>query len=318
MIKLKDIYSLAVQMGIDNDPRGEVAARKQLDKSKRAYDKLKGADKDDYDTERLTNPFADTRILYGDPDMPVTSVIAGIDVETPELLLVDRLRDKGVALDLVIGHHPEAHAYAGLPDVMPMQSDLWHQFGVPVNVGDALLDERMREVARGIMPVNKDRPLDAARLLELPFMCCHTPADNMVTSLLTKDVAAAAPETLQDVIDWLKTYSEYKAATKAGSGPTIIVGKQDGRAGTVFIDMTGGTGGPRQVIEKLVAAGVGTIVGMHMSEKNREEAVKHHLNVVIAGHIASDSIGLNLVLDALEKKGVAIQAFSGLIRVKRG
>jgi hypothetical protein len=185
-------------------------------------------------------------------------------------------------------------------------------------VGDALLDERMREVARGIMPVNKDRPLDAARLLDLPFMCCHTPADNMVTSLLTKDVEAAGPETLKDVVEWLKGYPEYKAAAKVGSGPTIIVGSPDSRAGTVFVDMTGGTGGPQKAIEKLVDAGVGTIVGMHMSEKNREEAVKHHLNVVIAGHIASDSIGLNLVLDAIEARGVTVTAFSGLIRVKRG
>ncbi len=318
MMKLKDIYTLAVRMGMDNDPRGTALAERQLAKSKKAYDKLPADSKDEFDLERLTNPFADTRVLYGADKLEVRSVIAGIDVETPELLLVDRLREKGQGIDLVIGHHPEASAYAGLADVMPMQSDLWHGFGVPVNVGDALLDERMREVARGIMPVNKDRPLDAARLLDLPFMCCHTPADNMVTSMLTKEVAKAAPETLQDVVDWLKTFPEYKAAAKTGSGPVIIVGGPDSRAGTIFIDMTGGTGGPPKAIEKLVAAGVGTIVGMHMSEKNREEAVKHHLNVVIAGHIASDSIGLNLVLDALEKKGISVTAFSGLIRIKRG
>ncbi len=317
MMKLKDIYKLAVQMGLDNDPRGPVPAQRQLAKAKKTFEKLPAPLKDEFDKERLTNPFADTRVLYGDEKLEVRSVIAGIDVETPELLLVDRLRAKGQTIDLVIGHHPEASAYAGLADVMPMQSDLWQGFGVPVNVGDALLDERMREVARGIMPVNKDRPLDAARLLDLPFMCCHTPADNMVTSLLTKDVAAAAPDTLQDVVDWLKTYPEYKAAAKAGSGPTIVVGGPDSRAGTIFIDMTGGTGGPPKAIEKLVNAGVGTIVGMHMSEKTRDEAVKHHLNVVIAGHIASDSIGLNLILDALEKKGIDVAAFSGLIRVKR-
>jgi hypothetical protein len=39
--------------------------------------------------------------------------------------------------------------------------------------------------------------------------------------------------------------------------------------------------------------------------------------VVIAGHIASDSLGLNLFLDNVEARGVKIEAFSGFTRVAR-
>lgn len=316
-MKIKDIYDLAIKIGQKNDPRGGESVRKQLARTKRAYDKLDADAKKEYDAERLTNPYADTRILYGDPRLDVKDILVGIDVETPEIVLADRLRDKGIKVDLVMAHHPEAWALSGLPDVMPMQTDIWHDFGVPVNVGDALMDERMKEVMRGIMPVNKNRPLDAARLLDLPFMCCHTPADNLVTTELVHRFDKEKPETVKDVIDVLRTYPEYKKAAMDGNGPTAIVGGPDNRAGKIFVDMTGGTGGPQKAIEKLVDAGVGTIVGMHMSEKNREEAAKHHLNVVIAGHIASDSIGLNLFLDKLEAQGISITPFSGLIRVKR-
>ncbi|MFA5802992.1 MAG: NGG1p interacting factor NIF3, partial [Thermoleophilia bacterium] len=76
-------------------------------------------------------------------------------------------------------------------------------------------------------------------------------------------------------------------------------------------------GGPEESMEKLAAAGVGTVVGMHISEKNREAAEKHKVNVVIAGHNSSDSIGINLFLDELEKKGVEIIPCSGLIRISR-
>lgn len=316
-MKLREIYDLAVKTGIEADPRGAAAAKKVLKKAKTAFDKLDKKDKTDFDRERLTNPFADTRILFGEDSLVVKNVLAGIDVETPELLLADRLRDKGTRIDLVIGHHPEGPAYANLHAVMGMQTDLWNMFGVPVNVGDALMDERMSEVKRGLMPVNKERPLDAARLLELPFMCCHTPADNLVTSELEARMARENPETLREIIDVLKTYPEYREAAVRGSGPTVLVGSPDNRAGKIFVDMTGGTGGPKKIIEQWVKAGVGTVIGMHMNEKNREEAVKHHLNVIIAGHIASDSIGLNLFLDKLEKKGVSVIAFSGLTRVKR-
>ena len=34
----------------------------------------------------------------------------------------------------------------------------------------------------------------------------------------------------------------------------------------------------------------------------QKKAQEEHMNVIIAGHIASDNLGLNLVLDTLEKK----------------
>jgi len=39
--------------------------------------------------------------------------------------------------------------------------------------------------------------------------------------------------------------------------------------------------------------------------------------VVIAGHMASDSLGLNLFLDELEQRGVEIVPCSGLLRISR-
>ena len=81
--------------------------------------------------------------------------------------------------------------------------------------------------------------------------------------------------------------------------------------------MTGGTEGAPEIYEKLSQAGVGTVVGMHLSEQHRLEAEKASLNVVIAGHISSDSIGMNLFLDWVEKEGIEILSCSGLIRVSR-
>jgi hypothetical protein len=71
------------------------------------------------------------------------------------------------------------------------------------------------------------------------------------------------------------------------------------------------------VYEKLADAGVGTIIAMHMGEEHRKECVKHHINLVVAGHMSSDSLGMNIFLDEIEKRGVKIIPCSGFIRVKR-
>lgn len=316
-MKLEKIYRLAVELGIRKDLRGKQGVGQVLADAKKAYEGLKGDEKKFFDRERLVNPFADTRILYGSPDLEVGSVIVGVDVEAPELLLVDRLREKGSKIDLAIGHHPEGRALAALSDVMCLQADAWANLGVPVNIGDALISERMAEISRALMPQNHQRPLDTARLLDVPFMCVHTPADNLVTDHLTRLFKKEKPRVLSDLVELLLKQKEYRMSAERGTGPTVLVGKKGNRVGETFVDMTGGTEGPVNALEKLAQAGVGTIIAMHMGDKLRAEAEKQHVNVVIAGHIASDNIGLNLFLDHVEKQGVECLAFSGFDRVSR-
>jgi hypothetical protein len=83
------------------------------------------------------------------------------------------------------------------------------------------------------------------------------------------------------------------------------------------VDMTGGTEGPTDALNRLSAAGVDTLVGMHYSEEHKKRAEKLHMNLVLAGHISSDTLGMNLVLDRIESKGVKVYCASGIVRVRR-
>lgn len=316
-VKLERIYRLGVELGMKKDPRGKEEIQRVLADSQKEYDGLKGDEKKFFDKERLVNPFADTRILFGDPELEVENVIAGIDIEGPELILADRLREKGQKIDLCIAHHPEGAALASLSDVMRLQADVWAAYGVPINIGEALICERMGEIRRALLPQNHQRPIDTARLLDMPFMCMHTPCDNLVTDHLTRIFKREKPRLVGDVIDLLLKEREYRASAERGMPPTALVGDKKKRAGEVLVDMTGGTEGPVGALEKLAQAGVGTIVAMHMGDKLKAEADKQHINVVIAGHIASDNIGVNLFLDQLEKQGVKAKGFSGFQRFSR-
>jgi len=316
-MKLGEIYNLAIQLGIEHDPREEAEIKRILEKKKKAYGDLKEDEKEFFDIETLTNPYADTRILAGDPDMEIEGLLAGIDIEVQEVVLADRLREKGEKIDLLLAHHPEGKALAALSDVMAMQADIWAKLGVPVNIGDALISERMTEVFRSLMPINHNRAVDAAKLLGFSFMNSHTPCDNMVNEFVQKYLDEKSPDTIGEIVKVLREIPEYKEAALDGAGPIILVGESNKRPGKIVVDMTGGTEGPEAAIEKLAEVGVGTIVGMHFSDKLRKKASESHINVVIAGHMASDAIGMNLLLDKLENSGVKIIATSGLMRVKR-
>ena len=317
-LTLQEFYELAIQSGIEADPRGRAAVEKELTETRKAFDELKSDEKETFDAERLKNPYADSRILNGNPDRNVKKILVGIDMETPEMLLADRLNQKGAGIDLVLAHHPEGRAYANFYEVMKMQADILNRFGVPINVAESQLSSRMKEVERSLLPVNHTRPVDAARLLDIPYICLHTPADNMVSSYLQARVDRESPSRLKDVVKLLKDIPEYLEAIRNNAGPRILIGSDDQRTGKIFVDMTGGTSGSKETIERLSQSGVGTIVGMHMSEDHRKEAERHHLHVVIAGHISSDSLGLNLLLDAIEKRTpLQVLECSGFRRVKR-
>jgi putative NIF3 family GTP cyclohydrolase 1 type 2 len=201
---------------------------------------------------------------------------------------------------------------------MELQVDMLAQLGIPVNIAEDLLKKKMSEVSRSISPYNHYRPADAARLLDIPLMCTHTVCDNLVARFLKKKIDKQKFDTVQDIIDFLKAIPEYKIASKMGTGPTIFAGNSERRPGKIALtEITGGTSGAKAIYKWLAQAGVGTIIGMHMSEEYKKEAEKYHINVIIAGHMASDSLGMNLFLDKLEKKGIEIISCSGLIRVRR-
>lgn len=315
---LKELYNKAVATGVGNDPRGKDSVLKILDTRKKDFEKLKDDEKEFFDNETLSNPYADTRILNGTGDEKIKSALVGVDVEVGEILLAEALKSKGKNIDLLIAHHPEGRAYANLYNVMNMQSDILQKFGVPINVAEGLMETRIKEVERRLMPLNHTRAVDAAKLLGIPMMCLHTVADNMVASYLQKLFDEKKPYRISEVIDILQAIPEYKAASYNNAGPKMLIGSKERQAGRVFVDMTGGTEGSKEIFRTLASSNINTIVAMHLSEDHRKEAEKNHINVVIAGHIASDNLGLNLLLDEVIKdSGMEIFECSGFKRVGR-
>lgn len=313
-MKIKEIFDLSTKMGIAADFRGGVGVAKFLDRKKKRYNDLKEKDKPDFDMEAFVNPYLDSGIHNIAEDKEIKKVMAGIDVDTAELLLSKQLE----GIDLVICHHPLGKALANLGDAVEYQSDILSHYGVPINIAEALTFPRMSEVTRGVSPGNHQKTINAAKLLKVNLINVHTSCDNLVAKFLKDLIEKENPERVEDLMDLLKSIPEYKEAIKIGTGPKIFVGNLDNRCGkTVLIEIAGGTSGSSKLYEKMAQAGIGTTVAMHMNEENRKEAEVSHLNVVIAGHISSDSLGMNLFLDELQKQGIEIIPSGGLIRVSR-
>ncbi|MGN0138662.1 MAG: hypothetical protein ACI381_08665 [Candidatus Methanomethylophilaceae archaeon] len=319
-MKIYDAYRLAIETGMSKDPRPEEEVRKVLSDANEAYEKLEDDRKDLFDTERLWNPYTDSRfsaLADESKDIDVNSVMWGIDIGTGEVLLADRLREKGRDISALVAHHPIGTARSRFPEVMSIQADMFHNAGMPINVAEGILKPRVDEVLRNVLGSNYNQAVDAAKLLGIPLFNVHSPADNMVQDYLEVLFSEKVPYRLSDITDTLLTEPEFRSAARCNDGPRIMVGSKDDRCGKVVFKMTGGTSGPKEMYQKLADAGVGTVVGMHFPESHYEEARKANVNLIISGHMASDSLGINLISDVWEREGIEVTPCSGLIRCSR-
>ena len=319
-MKIYEAYEMAIKLGMSEDPRPEREIREIFEAARREYDSAGDSEKELFDPERLWNPYEDCRFSCGSEearDMDAETFMWGIDIGTGEVLLADRLREKGRRIDALVGHHPLGSSRVLFPKVMSMQADMYHSAGVPINVAEGIMGPRTDEALRNMMGVNHNQAVDAARLLGIPLFNIHSAADNMVQAYLTRLFESREPRTLGDIVDVLMGEPEYRIAARSNARPKIMVGRKDSRCGRILCKMTGGTSGPKSMYEALSRAGIGTVVGMHFPDSHYDAAREANVNLVVSGHMPSDSLGINLICDRWADHGISVIPCSGFIRCER-
>jgi putative NIF3 family GTP cyclohydrolase 1 type 2 len=258
---------------------------------------------------RLKEETYDTGIIV--PGEGIRKLIMGVDMETQELLLAQQL-----GVDLVVSHHPKT----GLPKtqfskVMEIQIDKMMEFGVPINKAQKALQKMITSVEIGTHVSNYNRVGSAAELMKMPYMNIHMPADliteRFVQNYLDEKFAENPKANLGDICDALNEIREYKDALVK---PVIRVGSPNAFAGKIAVLMAGGTNGGSDVYKAYFEAGVGTIICMHVPEDVIKVVKEQNIgNIIVAGHMPSDSIGINKIIEAWEKSGVEVIKMSGIV-----
>lgn len=251
---------------------------------------------------------ADSGVII--PGKGIKKVAFGVDIDTGEIMLA-----KELGVDCVITHHPHSKQKVDLYKVMDNQIERMVEAGVPINKAQKALAERKEQVDRNLHVSNYDKAANAAQLLGMPFIAIHSPADLLVEDYLQQylgDNLQDKPQAkVEDVIELLMEIDEYK---KAYAQPKVRVGSEKSYAGKVFVTMAGGTSGGKEVIKAYFEAGIGTLVVMHVPDDVVKAVKAQNIgNIIVAGHMASDSIGINMVIKALEEKGLQVVRLAGVI-----
>ena len=245
------------------------------------------------------------------PGEHIKKILVGVDMETAELLLA-----KELGFDLVVSHHPKADtAMVDFHHVMERQIDKMVEFGVPINRAQKALEKKKKTVEIGMHVTNYDRASSAAKLLGMPYMNIHMPADiigeNFIQQAVNNRIGHHPRTTLQELLDILNEMALYQ---KSIAKPVIRCGKPSDYAGKVAVLYAGGTNGGSDVYKAYFDCGVGTIIAMHAPEEVIKDVREQNIgNIIVAGHMASDSVGLNEIIKAWQLKGLEVTKMSGIL-----
>jgi len=164
---------------------------------------------------------------------------------------------------------------------------------------------------------NYGHTVSAARLLGLPYLNIHNPLDELGRRIMDRAVqdavsAAGDGARVNDVIAGLMSVPEFQTTP---TRPLVALGEPSNPAGRVVVAHGAGTNGRAPVALAYFRHGVGTVVYIHLDYtellKLRAQAPKG-ANLVVAGHIVSDLVGINPFVRALEERGLEIVRGSGL------
>ncbi len=231
----------------------------------------------------------------------VNKVLFGIDADVPELLLAKQL-----GYDAVISHHPKGgSAVIDFHKVFSRHIQQMVDAGISKHEAEEVVASKMRALEVEMHTRNYGHAVDVARLLKLPYMNIHTPLDELGRRIMTQKIKreTGKDSSVGDVVSALKKLPEFKKAT---TDIEIRLGKAANPAGKTVVSHGAGTNGGYEIARTYFRHGINTLIYIHVSPSDLEKLkAEAGGNLVITGHIASDSVGINPFIGELESRGIS-------------
>ncbi|HDL84880.1 MAG TPA: hypothetical protein ENH11_00845 [Candidatus Acetothermia bacterium] len=246
------------------------------------------------------------------PGKTVERVLFGIDIGSTELILA-----RNLGYDLAISHHPMGgEAIVNFHLVLERHVQQMATARVPIDVarnaiGNLVYERRILNSMR-----NYDHAPSIARLIHMPYMNIHTPLDEIGRKRMA-DAASQLSEqdTVHDLITLFQSgFGEFQHAKTTIEA---MVGSPDNRLGRVAISHGAGTNGGYPIAKAYFDHGVDTLVYIHCRPNDAQHLAQEYQEkektLIVTGHIASDSLGINPFIEKLRARGLQVTPISGII-----
>jgi hypothetical protein len=232
----------------------------------------------------------------------IRKVLFGIDAGVPELLLAKQL-----GYDAVIAHHPPGGTAAiNFHEVFKRHVQQMVAVGIPKGEAEKAVERKLEDLEVEAHTRNYAQAVDAAKLLKMPYMNIHTPLDEVGRRIMSEKIHSKITKNskVKNVVSALKELPEFK---KAITEIKTRLGKPENPAGKVVVSHGAGTNGGYEIAKTYFRHGIGTVVYIHISPADLARLKADGVgNLIVTGHIASDSVGINPLIHELEERSISV------------
>ena len=245
------------------------------------------------------------------PGTGIRRVMIGIDIGPAELMLARQL-----GYDCVIAHHP-AGAVPDRFSVYRRHALQMTAFGVPSEEAERIVDARRAQIEAAGSVENYDRAPSVARLLGMPFLNIHNPWDELgrrrMQEVVDAHLADHPAATVGSVAAALGQMAEFRAAA---TRIEIRAGSAETPAGRTVVSHGAYTNGGYAVASACLRHGAGTVTCIHFPvEDGARIQGEGSGNLIVSGHIASDTVGITPFIAELRRRGLEVTPISGVLDV---
>ena len=234
----------------------------------------------------------------------IKRVLFGIDINVSELLLAQKLK-----CDCVIAHHPLGNnAVLNFYKIIDKHASIMIKNGIPEEKAWKSIESLKNSLKIANHSRNYTHIPSITKKIGMPLMNIHNPLDEIGRRIMQETVNNAKPERVRDVINSLYTLPEFqKALTKIKA----VIGSEEGDARKTVVAHGAGTNGGYDIAKTYFEYGF-CVVYIHVGVADYLKLKNEKGNLIVSGHIASDSVGINPFIKALEKESIEVIKISGV------
>lgn len=230
----------------------------------------------------------------------IKKVFVSIDVSSFDISFA-----KNLGCDCVLTHHPIGQSAISFHKVFDRHVEYMVEKGIKKNLAISLVkDLKYKAYLKSHSLIYND-VISIAKSLNMPLLNIHQPLDEYMRKVLLLKLYNSKLKYVSDLVKAIKEITEFK---KALTRVIICNGKSRNEIGDWVLVIAAGSNGGYEIARTYYENNVSTVIYLHIdyNELLKVKKDKRCKNLVILGHLAGDSIGMNKICEELEKRQIEV------------
>jgi len=234
----------------------------------------------------------------------IKKVFVCIDVSTSDISLA-----KKIGCDCVLTHHPIGKSLLTFHKVFDRQVEYMMEKGIKKKIAFSLVKDLKNKASLKSHSLIYNDVISTAQILKMPLLNIHQPLDEYMRNVILFKLSRSKLRSVSDLVEAIEKIPEFK---KALTRVIVCNGKSNNELGEWVLVIAAGSNGGYDIARTYYENNISTVIYLHIdyNELLKVKKDKRCKNLVILGHLAGDSIGMNKICKELEKREIVV--------VKRG